>query len=90
MVEELEQVPDARLPAAHAEVLGRDILDRVRLVEDHVVVVREDPPTAHAQREVTEVERVVADENLRVLHASARGLEEALLVGRALATHAVA
>ena len=77
------------LAEAHAEVLGGDLLEMVGLVEDHVLVGREKADAARAQREIGEEERMVADEDVGVLHASPRGLVEAAVEGRAATAHAV-
>ena len=89
VVEEPQEMGDAGLGEAEAEVLGRDLLDAVRLVEDDVVVGRQEADAVDAEGEVGEEEGVVADEQIAVLHPPPRRLVEAPLVGRAFPAHAV-
>ena len=90
VVEGAQHMPNAVLAETDAEVAARDILEVMRLVEDHMVVGGQEAGALRAEREVAEEEGVVADEEIRVLHAPARRLVEALVVGRAAAAHAVA
>ena len=89
LIEKVQQVQDPALGEAQAEVLGRDVLDRVPLVEDHVLVGGQEPHAQPLQREVGEEKRMVADQQVAVFHAAARGLVEAFVPGRAPASHAV-
>ena len=84
-----QQMPHGGLGELQAEVLARDILDLVRLVQDHMLVVRQEAAAACAQRQVAEEQRVVAHQQVGVLHAPSRRLIEALLVGGTPTTHAV-
>ena len=72
---------EAELAAAHAQadVLGGDVLDRVRLVEDEEIVLEEDAALlllVHAA-EQREEERVVQHQHVGGKDALARALEEA-------------
>ena len=51
-----------------AQVVAGDGFDRVGFVEDHDVVVGQDAHAGPPQRDVAEQQRVVDDQNLRVLH----------------------
>ena len=89
LVEQVQQVHDARPAQARPEVLRRDLLHPVGLVQDHMLVCREKPDASAAQSEVGEEERVVADEQVAGGHPAPGVLVEALVVGRAALAHAV-
>ena len=70
-------------------MIAGDRFDRVGFVEDHDVVVGQDAHAGPPQREVAEEQRVVHDQDLRVLHPAAVLVVEAFAVRRAAAAHAV-
>src|SRR5262249_13264030 len=73
-----------------AEVVRRDVLECVRLIEDDDLVVGQKGGPGAAQGEVTEEQRMIHDEDLRPAHRPA-GLEvEASAVISAFAAQAVA
>ena len=90
VVELVEHVLDLAAGDVDAQVVAGDGFDRVRFVEDHDVVVGQDAHAGPPQRDVAEQQRVIHDEDLRVLHAAAVLVVEALVVRRAAAAHAVA
>ena len=70
-------------------MLGRDVLHRMCLVEDHVGVGREEPRSSDPQRQITEEERMVADQDVGILHPASCRLIEALVMGGTSTAHAV-
>ena len=90
VVQRAQQVLGARFGNANAEVAAGDLLEMMRLVKNHMVVGGKKAGALRTQREVAEEERVVADQKIGVLHAPPRRLIEALVVGRAASTHAIA
>ena len=70
-------------------MLGRNVFNAVRFVEYHVIVRRQELNTLVAQRQVRKEQRMVADQQVTVLHAPPRGLIETLAIGWALSSHAV-
>ncbi len=73
-----------------AEVLGGDILQRVRLIKDRHLIIGQDIAAQPPDSQVGEEQRVIDDEDVSAVHALARLEVEALLVVLALATQAVA
>ena len=86
----MSDVLDLAAGDVDAQVVAGDRFDRVGFVEDHDVVVGQDADAGPPQGEVAEEQRVIDDEDLRVLHAAAVLVVEALVVRRAAAAHAVA
>ena len=72
------------------KVIARHRLDRVRLVENHDVVIGQDARPLAPQRDVAEQQRMIHHQNLRMLHPPAILIVKALLIRRAAPAHAVA
>ncbi len=71
-------------------MVAGDGFDGVRFVKNHHVVVGQNVDPLAAQREIAEEQRMIDDENLRVLHPATRGEVKTLPVRGTLAPHAVA
>ena len=82
-------MPHAALGDAESEVLRRHVLDGVGLVEDHVRVGRQEARPSDPQRKIAEEERVVAHQDVGVLHPTPGRLVEAFVVRRTATAHAV-
>ena len=68
VVELVEHVLDLAAGDVDAQVVAGDGFDRVGLVEDHDVVVGQDAHAGAPQGDVAEEQRVIDDQDLRVLH----------------------
>src|SRR5262249_11376360 len=90
VVELVEQVLDGAPADVQAEVLGGNVLQRVRLVEDDDAVVGQQAAAGAAQGQVAEEEGVVDDEELGPGHGPAGAEVEAAGVVGAGAGQAVA
>ncbi len=83
-------VPHAGLAHLQPEVLAGHVLDRVGLVQDQQVVLRQVAHAGHPQRQIAEQQRVVDHQHVGPGHPPAGRLPEAVLVERALLVQAVA
>ena len=70
-------------------MVGGHVFERVRLVEDYDLVVRQQPAAGPPQRQVGEEQGVVHDQHVRAEHLLAGRVVEAIPVARALAAQAV-
>ena len=86
----VEQVFDLPLAKAYAQVIGGDVFERVGLVEDHGLVVRKQTRVLPTQRQVTEEQRMVDDDQVGPVCGLAGGEVEAVVVIRALPAEAIA
>ena len=68
VVELVERVLDLAARDVDAQVVAGDGFDRVGFVEDHHVVVGQDADARAPQRDVAEQQRMIDDQDLRVLH----------------------
>jgi len=62
VMKRIQQVPDVGVGDAQPQVVAGDVFDRVGLVEDQEIVVRQNGRTLRAHREIGKQERVVDDE----------------------------
>ena len=90
VVELVEQVIDLRRRDAQSQVVAGDVLQRMGLVEDHHFVVGQDARPLPPQGQVAEEQRVVDDQDLRVLGPPPGLVVEAVAVAGALPAQAVA
>ena len=71
-VQRAQHMFGARFGHANPEVAAGDALEMMGLIEDHVVVRRQERRALRAQCEIAKEQRVIADQKIRVLHAPAR------------------
>ena len=89
VVEPVESEVELTAGDGESEMVSSDRFDSVGLVEDHHVVVRQQPSSSTANGEIREEQCVVDDQDVGILRASERLVIEALFVLWATAAETV-
>src|SRR5204863_9881435 len=69
VVEQAQQVPHAAFTQRHSEMLCGNFLRTMSFIENHMLVIRQDAYAKVAQSQVGEEQRMIAHEQIAVLHA---------------------
>jgi len=90
VVQLVEQKLDLRIGDRNSQVVSRDRFNRVGFVQNHHVVFGKNARPLAAERQVRKEQRVIDDEQIRIPGAAPGFEVEAVVVGRALASQAIA
>ena len=74
----------------HSQMIARHAFHRVCFVKYDRVIIGQKTNTHAAQRQITEKQCVVDDQNLGIADAATRSIVKALFVSRTVAAHAIA
>ena len=84
-----KRVIDLRIADLQTEVIPRDRFEVVTFVEDNRIVIGQNAAALSFQCQVAKEQRVIDDQNLRIMHPAASCIVKATIEGWAFASHAI-